>query len=169
MSTKSNIESVLRLILLGALVGGMTGALLLVLRVFTDPITEIFCALAGALVVPSIVYCSRDQKKQEAEKLDAEHRTQIEEEKSHDIAATCLTSFDFETRELSYSDPDFKTWIDAHRQPDGSICRSGEVIELWWYTIGSPMAEVKDQITRGRSARWMGNFNNKQVVAILAE
>jgi hypothetical protein len=172
MITKSKVKNVQNFVVfgvLGAMGGGLVGVILLVLRVFNEPITEVLCALAGALVLPLIVKVIAKQKGETAEKLDAEHRAKIAMEKSHYIAATCMTSFDPETRELSFTDLDFKAYIDGNRQPNGTICRSGEVIELWSYTAGSPLAEVHSQITRGRSARWLGSFNDKQVVAIIED
>lgn len=169
MTGKFKVNGLMGLIVLGTVGGGCTGGLLLLLGVFTDLITTAFCAIAGALVVPVVVNSCRVQKQQEEERIEKQELVRLEVAKSHDIEAVCMATFDSEARELDFTDDEFQAFIDAHRHPDGSICQAGNVTELWSIKLGSPMSEVREQIMRGRSARWLQVFNGKQVVAVIDE
>ncbi|MFN8555342.1 MAG: hypothetical protein U0103_28080 [Candidatus Obscuribacterales bacterium] len=158
-----------KLALLGAFIGGLTGTVLLLTNVFAEPITEFLCALSGAIVLPTVANFARETYRLTEESMAADCKRKDEEKRLHDIGGKLLAVMDEATGILTYLEPALEGWIAERRQPDGSICRSGEVVELWAYTPGAPMDEVRAQITRNRSARWLGTFSDTQIVAILAE
>ncbi len=170
MSTsKFSKIDILKLIVLGAIVGGSVGGVLLVAHVLWEPATNIFCALAGAVVLPVVACWTREQTRLKDEIRVAETKRREDEKRAHDIAAKLMATLNSETNSLVFIVPELEAWIDARRQPDGRFCRSGEVVELWSCNVGSPIKEVTALITHGRSARWLGVFNDMQIVAILAE
>ncbi|MFN8553198.1 MAG: hypothetical protein U0103_17120 [Candidatus Obscuribacterales bacterium] len=164
-SKSSKLYLLLKLICAGFFIGGCTGAALLLAGVFQDPITELFCSLAGAVILPTVVNFVLETRRLAQEAIAKDQK----EECSVEIGAQLVAFLDETSNEMRFLDTEFERWIAERSQPNGQICRSGVVVELWACAEEFPACEVHARISRGRSARWLGTFSDTQIVAILAE